>query len=774
MTFLYRLRIKGFVQGIGFRPFVYKLATDMHLKGWVNNDTEGVNVVIEASEEQLNTFVTRLRAEKPALAEIKQIETVKEPLGAERFEGFSIRSSGSTSSYAADVLPDLATCPECLNDINDPKNRRYQYLFTNCTYCGPRFSIIEALPYDRKNTTMARFLQCEECQSEYDHPLNRRFHAQPNACARCGPEVFLQTPNQQEVSRGFQALEQTVEKIKEGAVIALKGIGGYQLVVDAKNSEALLKLRQRKRRRRKPFAVMMSSLDEIREYCEITPIEAQQLTSVAAPIVLLATRNEGLTLAPEVAPNNPYLGVFLPNTPLHHWLLKLFQGPLVVTSANLSDEPLAFREPEVFERLAGIADWYLTHNRPIARPIDDSVVQVVDEKVFVLRAARGLAPLTLARSESADRFATGPHMKATFALQVKNKLILSQHLGDLEADKSQQLFESEYQNYLQFNHWQPEEIVHDAHPSYFTTEWAQEKLEQSREQHSVLRLTSCQHHRAHIYATLAEAPVQGSFLGIAWDGTGYGDDGTIWGSEFFLGGTSRVGLQRVAHLSPFCLLGGESAVRSPWRVALALLFECDVELAKRWFLHFHSDKPISDFEVLLQMWQKQLNAPKTTSMGRFLEGVSALLGIVQVNEFDADAAMQLEFSATRFRPRDQQQKPRRSLPPSLVRIPWNQAGDLHLLDWRPWVRDAVFVVMAGFPSENLADQIHACLIESVFALTSLLGETQIVLGGGVFQNRILLSGLLQRGREKNISVQVPSRIPLNDGGVAIGQLHSPS
>ncbi len=753
----YQIRIEGFVQGIGFRPFVYKLAHELALKGWVNNDTEGVNIELETSEFECEHFLLRLRTEKPALAELKKVEIKKTVCTNRQFVTFEIHKSETTDSFAADVLPDLATCEKCLNDIRDINNRRYQYLFTNCTHCGPRFSIIQSLPYDRQNTTMASFKQCEDCQREYEDPLDRRFHAQPNACSQCGPQVFLKDQDQKELAVGFAALEHSVAALKQGQIIAIKGIGGYQLACDARSNSAIDLLRQRKRRRRKPFAVMMRTIEEVKDYCEVSTVESKELQAAGAPIVLLK-RKDGPSLVSElVAPNNPYLGLFLPNTPMHFWLLELFGGPVVVTSANLSEEPLVYTESEVFSRLKDIADLYLVHNRPIARPIDDSVVQVIQERVFVLRSARGFAPLNIRRTSETELLATGPHMKNTFAVALKNKSILSQHIGDMESDRSQELFERELANYLSFYHAMPTKIICDAHPSYFTSEWAEVKAQETK-----LQRNTVQHHRAHIFATMAENQIKGSFLGVSWDGTGYGDDGTIWGSEIFLGDSSHQQLERIGSLRSFRLLGGEAAVRSPWKVALSLLFELDFELALAWFRKHHPEKSSEPFQVLHQMWEKQVNSPVCTSMGRFLEGVSTLLGIAQENEYEADTAIQLEHAAVTSGLSDCRI--------SGVNSDWLSINTVYQWDWGEWVRLAVESILKGGSSAEWAADIHIRLAQDLITLAQRLGQKQILVGGGVFQNRQLMMNLLRLAGQAQMTVLTPSRVPINDGGIAMGQI----
>jgi hydrogenase maturation protein HypF len=786
----YRIRIEGIVQGIGFRPFVFKLASQLSLSGWVNNDTEGVTIEVEGEVSVLEIFVRRLQSDKPTLAKIAMLRSEKSPIAQINFNDFTIRASETTANFSAEVLPDLVTCAECLREIYDPRNRRYQYLFTNCTYCGPRFSITQELPYDRQHTTMAGFAQCEDCLREYEDPRNRRFHAQPNACSRCGPQLALQNQSRQTLAHGFNALKQAIELLRLGQVVALKGIGGYQLVVNASDSKAIAKLRERKNRGRKPFAVMVATVTEAQSYCEISPAELQQLEGPAGPIVLLRRKLQKRGLSDLVAPNNPYLGLFLPSSPLHHWLLKLFGGPLVVTSANRSDEPLAYSEPDVFFRLESLADVYLTHNRPIARPIDDSVLQVVEDRVLVLRSGRGLAPYTHSSSAPLAKgvplayggrklFATGAHMKNTFALALPKKMILSQHIGDLESERSQNLYEQEVANYLRFYHQQPSTIICDLHPGYFTSDWAYTYINQAG-----LTLERLQHHRAHIYSTLVENPLMGPFMGVAWDGTGYGDDGTIWGSEFFtsehsegplestsaLDSAGVVQLRRQAALFPFLLLGGEASVRSPWKVALSLLFEIDAELAHTWYAKVHQSNPRQGgdneetYQILERLWRKPLNSPQCTSMGRFLEGVAALLGLTQDNDFEAEAAIQLEFAATMGDGFESG--------PSTVSPPlWTKSNLIYHWDWRPWVKAAALSAIKGEAIAPWAWQIHHFLIQSIVEMAAKLGQNQIVLGGGVFQNRLLVQGLLTKGRELGLHMVTPSRVPINDEGIAFGQLN---
>lgn len=767
----YQIRIKGIVQGIGFRPFVYRLAKSLDICGWINNDTEGVNIVIESDESTYQCFISQIKKDKPKLALIESIIVSRKIIEKKIFIDFEIHKSASGQYYEAEVLPDLSTCTDCINEIKDPKDRRFQYFFTNCTNCGPRFSIISNLPYDRKNTSMTEFQLCENCLVEYENPMDRRFHAQPNACPKCGPIISLYSQDRTVMEQGFMALEKAVLALKSGAILALKGIGGYQLVVDAENENSLKLLRNRKNRKRKPFALMIRSVEEVKLFCEVNQNEALELQSPAAPIVILRKKKKGKCVAALVAPNNPYLGVMLPNSPLHFWLLRLFEGPLVMTSANLSDEPLVFKDEEVFDRLAGLTDFYLTHNRPILRPIDDSIVQFVEGRMFLLRLARGYAPLSIKVKDNLSNqlplLATGAHMKNIFAFYNSKKIFVSQHIGDLESELSQDLFKSEVHQFINFYHLKPNILIHDSHPEYFTTDWA--KINQF-----ILnaKLDSIQHHRAHIFAAFAENEINGNYLGVSWDGTGYGDDGTIWGSEFLIGNAKKNKLDPIASLRSFKLLGGSAAIHSPWKVTLSMLFEIDFELARLWFFKFYNEATDEAFEILKKMWQTSLNSPLTTSMGRFLEGISALIGISMENEYEADSAIQLEFAAL-----SSMNSKHDSDSNLTVSNLWCEENEKYLWDWRVWVKDVAEKMIKqknGFKTDNcfLSLQIHNLLVDAIFEMAKITHQHQIVIGGGVFQNRIIMGLLLKRSKTLGISVITPSRVPLNDGGIAIGQIYS--
>ena len=610
-----RVEIHGAVQGVGFRPFVYRLATDLALTGWVINDTQGVFIEVEGPDAALRRFLERLSAEVPPRAIVQSIESAwLEPVGFERFE---IRHSDNTGAKTVLVLPDIATCPDCLAEVFDSADRRHRYPFTNCTNCGPRFTIIEALPYDRPNTTMRRFTLCPDCLAEYENPLDRRFHAQPNACPVCGPRLTLWTmddrrPTTDEgsqadlqsslvtrhsslVALGDDALRSAAEALRAGRIVAVKGLGGFHLMADAGNDAAIRRLRESKPRRAKPFAIMARDLAQVQALCSVPPAAEALLTSAEAPIVLLekglgirdqgaeirTQRTEGeeassavgrrsSVVSAEVAPDNPYLGVMLPYTPLHHLLLRETGFPVVATSGNLSDEPICTDEIEAMQRLGHIADVFLVHDRPIARHVDDSVAWIVRGVPRLLRRARGYAPLPVMLKDAAPTIlAVGAHLKNTIALSVGRQVFISQHIGDLETPEAMAAFERVIADFLRLYEAQPVAIAHDLHPDYASTRW---QVERSNVQLANVQTSiAVQHHHAHLAACLAENAVDGPALGVTWDGTGYGVDGTIWGGEFLLGDAS--GFERVAHLRPFRLPGGDAAVKEPRRVALALLWE---------------------------------------------------------------------------------------------------------------------------------------------------------------------------------------------------------
>ncbi len=623
--------IRGAVQGVGFRPFVYRLAQKLGLRGWVNNSAEGVFAEAEGPEPTVRAFVRGLESDKPEIALIQGLETTYlDPAG---YAGFEIRASTGGEKRAL-VLPDLATCPQCLADILDPDNRRYRYPFTNCTNCGPRFSIIAALPYDRAATTMSRFAMCTECAREYHDPSDRRFHAQPNACPVCGPQLALWNRDGVEIAHVHEALVATADAIREGKIVAVKGIGGFHLMVDARNEKAVQELRQRKRREEKPFALMAPSLDQALRFCSASEVERRLLRSPECPIVLVPRRSGTSDIAAAVAPGNPTLGVMLPGTPLHHLLLRELGFPVVATSANLSEEPICTDEHEARARLHGIADLFLVHDRPILRHVDDSIVREVAGRELVLRRARGFAPLPIQiDGELAPVLAVGGQQKNTIAAAVGSQVFISQHIGDLETEASHHAFRSVIDAFRDLYEFAPTRMACDLHPDYLSTQYAER---------SGLPLVRVQHHHAHILACMAENHLRPPALGIAWDGSGMGSDGTVWGGEILH--VTDAGCRRIAHLRPFLLPGNAKAVREPRRVALAILYEIFADRAFGLAIPTVRAFSAMELRILQVMLRRRVNAPVSTSAGRLFDAFASLVGLRQLASFEGQAAMELEFA----------------------------------------------------------------------------------------------------------------------------------
>jgi hydrogenase maturation protein HypF len=742
-----RISIRGMVQGVGFRPFIYRLATEMHLPGWVSNTAQGVFIEVEGSEAELQSFIRRISAEKPAISSIHSLESsLLDPVG---FTEFEIRPSDSSGATTAFVLPDTVVCPDCLRETLDPADRRYRYPFTNCTNCGPRFSIIEGLPYDRPATTMRAFKMCPACQREYDDPLDRRFHAQPNACPVCGPHLELWTPGGEVLATKDEALKAAGEAIRAGKVVAVKGIGGFQLMVDARNEAAVVLLRQRKRRDEKPFALMYPSLDAVKADCEVSDVEEGLLTSPASPIVLLHRRSEA-AVAPSVAPGNPHLGVMIPYTPLHHLLMAEVGGPVVATSGNLSDEPICTDEHEALTRLAGIADLFLVHNRPIARHVDDSVARVVMGRELVMRRARGYAPLPVHLAEAVpSTLAVGAHLKNSVALAVGQDVFVSQHIGDLETEPAYEAFRRVTADLQRLYDTKPTIIACDAHPDYLSGRYADA---------SGLPTVRVQHHLAHVLSCMAENELAGPALGVSWDGTGFGLDGTVWGGEFLHVTDDEV--TRAAHFRPFRLIGGDRAVREPRRVGLAILVGLfGEELEGYGHLPAVAAFTAPELRAMLEMLARGLNSPLTSSVGRLFDAVASLVDSRQVVRFEGQAAMELEFAlegvttdeAYRFEPLE--------LPTAGLQ-----------LDWAPVMRAIISDAIGGVPVGEISAKFHNALVEAIVDVALITGEASVVLSGGCFQNKYLTERAVTRLRQEGFRPYWHQRVPPNDGGIALGQI----
>jgi hydrogenase maturation protein HypF len=791
-----KLSVRGAVQGVGFRPFVFRLATELHLSGWVNNSSQGVFVEVEGPRAALEQFLLRLEAEKPVRSFIQSLEASW--LDAAGYAGFEIRESQTGGNKTALVLPDIATCPDCLREIFDPKNRRYRYPFTNCTHCGPRFSIIESLPYDRANTSMRKFTMCPQCQAEYDDPRDRRFHAQPNACPVCGPHLELWEcgdvpPSRNAGRRHLRALQNTgallaaAKAIREGKIVAVKGLGGFHLMVDARNDKTVRLLHERKQREEKPFALMFPSLESVKAECEVSPLEERLLRSSEAPIVLLKklkTQNSKLKISSLTAPNNPYLGVMLPYTPLHHLLMAELGFPVIATSGNLSDEPICTDEHEAFERLRAIADVFLVHNRPIVRHVDDSIVRVMLDRELVLRRARGFAPLPITLNfqppvlrslgEGGSTLnlqpilAVGAHLKNAVALAIGNQVFISQHIGDLETEQAHAAFCHVIADFEKLYEAKPQIIAADLHPDYLSTKFANELEGRAR---SPLRAVGggqetarptkigVQHHIAHILSCMAENEIAPPALGVSWDGTGYGLDGTIWGGEFFL--VTDKDIERVAHFRPFRLPGGDKAVKEPRRAALGLLYEIfGEEVFKQKKLAPPAAFSKEELPALKTMLARELNSPLTSSAGRLFDAVASLVKLRQQIRFEGQAAMELEFALEGVETDE------------AYELPIENAANKSemILDWAPMIKAILADVQRGVSIGNISAKFHNALVEAIIAIAKRASQNRVVLSGGCFQNRYLTERTVRRLRAEGFRPYWHQRVPPNDGGIALGQV----
>lgn len=766
-----RVSIRGAVQGVGFRPFVYRLAQEHRLSGWVNNTTQGVFVEVEGGAGEVQRFLLRLESERPPRASIQSLETAwLEPAG---YAGFEIRPSDAAAEKTALVLPDIATCEECRQEIFAPDNRRFYYPFTNCTNCGPRFSIIEALPYDRPNTAMKGFAMCEQCQAEYENPRDRRFHAQPNACPACGPHAELWEGAGRQVSAHRAAILRAARALRAGAIVAVKGMGGFHLLVAAGDEVAVRRLRERKRREEKPLALMFPSLTSVREQCEVSEQEERLLQSPEAPIVLLR-RRQGAALAASsavaasVAPGNPYLGVMLPYTPLHHLLLAGVGRPVVATSGNRAEEPICTDEREALARLAGIADLFLVHNRPIVRHVDDSIVRIVLGRELVLRRARGFAPLPIhCPSPARPTLAVGAHLKNTVALATGGEVFLSQHIGDLETAPALGAFRRVIGDLERLYAARPEVVAADAHPDYLSSRQARARGQP---------VLAVQHHYAHVLACMAENELGPPVLGVSWDGTGYGPDDTIWGGEFLR--ITATAYERVGHLRAFRLPGGVKAVQEPRRAALGLLYEMFGEEA----LLMKDLPPIQAFSApalrtLKRMLATNVNCPLTSSAGRLFDAVASIAGLRQESRFEGQAAMDLEFALEgdetdevyplRIGPGQAPAPAQPGLDPALAARPSPPAL---VVDWAPMLRELLHDLRAGIGVWEIAAKFHNALAECIVAVAQQVGEQRVVLTGGCFQNKYLTERAVLRLRSEGFSVYWHQRVPPNDGGIAVGQI----
>ena len=733
----YKITIEGTVQGVGFRPFVYSLAKRFHLTGSVCNDTQGVKIELNATPEMLERFLQALQEELPPLASIDAIHTAE--CEALHFDDFQIVTTNQEGERTVRIPPDVSICAECEKELFDPANRRYGYPFITCTHCGVRYSIIYDLPYDRKNTSMKFFKMCKACEAEYTDPLDRRYHAQPIGCWECGPTIKLGMRNEELGIEGKEAIDRAIELILEGKIVAVKGVGGYHLMCDATNESAVRRLRERKQRPAKPFAVMVRDVAMARRLAEISAEEEVLLVSKERPIVLLKSKGDNIELATNVAPNLSRIGLFLPYTPLHLLLLEKLSRPLIATSANLSDEPIC-TDMASLEALEGVYDYVLEHDRRIVNGCDDSVVMVVEGHEVILRRARGYAPASVKLPFSLQKqtLAMGANQKSTVAIGFEDQVILSPHIGDLGSIGSVAYYKKSIETLERIYDFTPESIIHDKHPHYESTKVAK----QLATRYPLPATHSIQHHHAHILGATAEKGIEGKVFGVAFDGTGYGDDGKLWGGEFMV--CDYAGYERAAHIDYFKLIGGEKAIKEPRRVALSLLFERFGEAALELDVPTIQAFSKTELHTLYIAWQKGLNAPLSSSVGRLFDAVASLLGLCHVMSFEGESGMLLEelydASVTGHYPFDYKE------------------GKINILPTIAAILNEESVMVAVSKFFNTLVEI----IATVYAPYDL----PLVLSGGVFQNRVLLELIFRRFPDAII----PNTILPNDGGIALGQI----
>ncbi|CAM2067293.1 Carbamoyltransferase [Sulfidibacter corallicola] len=747
MSARYRILLGGAVQGVGFRPFVYRTATSLNLKGFVANTSAGLAIEIEGEERRLRHFLDRLKRQKPPIARVDR-QTV-ESIPATGDTTFAIDRSQTSDDHRALVLPDLAMCRACRDELFEIGNRRYRYPFTSCMHCGPRYSIVTGLPYDRERTTMVDFPMCGDCSAEFHDPDDRRFHAQPIACPTCGPSLWAVDGEGAFLANGNEALRIGVDALRKGRILALKGLGGFQLICRADLPATVTRLREGKRRPTKPLALMCRDVHQASEICRVSPSAREALESWRAPILLLPKRSiASLRVAAEVAPTSSRLGVMLPNTPLHHLLLTDMGMPLVVTSGNVSDEPLCYQNREILSRLTGVADVFLLHDRRIANPVDDSVVIVDNDHDMVLRRARGYTPMPLPGPEGLDGLAFGGDLKNAGAVVRHGEIFLLPHQGDMAGSENQALFQANLDRFEMFATKPKALALHDCHPDYHTTRMAQS--------FGVLCLP-LQHHRAHAMACLADNELEPPVLAVVWDGAGYGDDGTIWGGEFFH--VSSKSIERVAHLRHFPLPGGDKAALEPRRAALGLLHECLGDDA----FEIVGLKPLAAFDgdalaVLRSMLWRRIRCPITSSIGRLFDAVSALCGLCMINGHEGMAASLLESKVAG----DGGCRPYAF---TLV----CDGGRPFVLDWEPMLLGILEDLTQGMPVSEIAARFHVTLAVMVLRVAETIGIERVLLSGGCFQNATLCRLIRDQLEPAGFRVFGHRRVPPNDGGLAYGQ-----
>ena len=740
-----KIKVSGIVQGVGFRPFVYNLALKYDIKGWVNNDEKGVNILLYSCEENIQKFINELKSNPPILAKIDSIH-IEEITEIKEYKSFEIIQSESSKNKSTIISADIAICDDCLKDINDMSNFRYNYSLTNCTNCGPRYSIIKTVPYDRINTSMASFNLCNDCKKEYENPTNRRYHAQPVACKKCGPNVILYNNKNEVLSYDIDAIKEVAQKINKGTIVAIKGMGGFHLICDASNDNIVKELRIRKNRLNKPFAIMFKDINSIKSYTNMTQKEEEVLTSKEKPIVLLKKKNN-FDLSKQIAPNISHLGCFIAYTALHHLLFRYLNNPIVATSANLKGEPIIVSKDEIIEKLSNVVDFVLDFNRDILNASDDTVIQIVDNDITKIRNARGYAPTALNFKNICEKkiLSLGANQKSTISLYLKNNLILSPYIGDLNSLKSMEYFERTIETFKRFYDFEPEIIVCDKHPNYESTKFAL-KLKQTNPN---IELVQIQHHYAHVLSVMAEYKLEKDVLAFIFDGTGYGDDGNIWGGEVFI--ASKTEYKRVNHFKYFKLLGGEKAVLEPKRVALSLLFD-SFSLEEVLNLEIACVKAFKESEIKMfhTMWQKGLNSPLTSSIGRLFDAVASFANILHIQSYEGETGLQIEQYYDKT---------------------ITQSFTYEIIEGKIKISSMIKQMILEKDKKQICSKFINTIGQIILDISSFHGNLPIVLGGGVFQNKTLLELLINKFKEQNREFYYNKTIPLNDGGISVGQIY---
>ena len=739
------IQIKGIVQGVGFRPYVFNLAHKYDIKGWVNNDEKGVNILLYAKEENIQNFINELKINPPKLAKIDSIE-IEKITNIKEYKSFEIIESTSSNNKSTIVSPDMSICDDCINEINDNSNFRFNYALTNCINCGPRYSIIKTVPYDRCNTSMADFILCDKCEEEYKNPSNRRYHAQPVACEKCGPSLKLYNQNSINIYNNIKAIKETANLIDKGYIFAIKGLGGFHLVCDATNDETIKRLRNLKCRPNKPYAVLFKDIKSIKDYTLLTSKEEEVLNSKEKPIVLVDVSKNSL-LSPYINPNVEKLGCFISYTPLQNLLFRYLKNPIIATSANLKDEPIIRTKEEIFEKLGNIVNFVLDYNREIVNACDDSVIQIVEDNIIKLRNARGYAPTSIKVKKAINKkvLSLGANQKSTITLAFENNLISSPHIGDLSTIDSVEYFERTIETFKNFYDFKPEILVCDKHPNYESTKYAFKM----KEKEPNIEIIQVQHHYAHILSVMAENSLENDVLGFAFDGTGYGDDGNIWGGEVFI--ANRKEYKRIKHIKYFRLLGGEKAIKEPKRVALSLLFD-NFSLDEILLL----DNPVvkafeqNEIKMLYTMWEKGLNAPLTSSIGRLFDAISSFANILHVQTYEGETGLQIE------------QNYDKCITDTYTYTIKNEEIDLSCM---------IKEIVKDSDKKLICSKFINTIVEIILDISNMYKDYPVVVSGGVFQNKTILSLLIKRFKQVDKVLYFNKEVPSNDGGISFGQAY---